>query len=156
MTPKGEPVFSSVKKSEWGTERKGEELEDRSNRERKYAIETDRCVCLLAPCCVESLVCVCMILTVWKMSLVSEREENYRHGNDLPDTSTLTSAVTPGNEGGGGGLEDMPASQRDSYNTAGAKNSHTHTHTCTGKIPWNSCASKNTHTYCMWKHIYTT
>ena len=99
MTPKGEHVFSSANKKfserrRKKKERKREKLEDMSNRARKHAIETDTYVCSLALHCVESLVCDYMILTVRKMSLLSEREENYHHGNNLPDSSTLTSAMT--------------------------------------------------------------
>lgn len=36
------------------------------------------------------------------MSAASEQEENYHHGNDLPDTSTPTSALTHGRSGAGG------------------------------------------------------
>lgn len=69
MTPDGEPVSSSLKKkNELDTgknkERKREKLEDRSNTERKYAVETDRCACSLAPQAVQSHKCVCMILAV--------------------------------------------------------------------------------------------
>lgn len=68
---------------------------------------------------------------------MSEQEENYHRGNDLPDTSTLTSAATPwrGRPGGGvwrGGVrteEDTPVSQTAGCNTAGAKNTDRQTRT---------------------------
>lgn len=54
------------------------------------------------------------------MSIVFEQRENYHHGNDLPDTSTLTSVLTLERSAGGRAAEDVPVSQTPS--TAGAKN----------------------------------
>lgn len=117
MTPRGEPVFS---------ERKSEKLEDRSNRERKYAIETDRCVRSLDPV-LRTVTGVCLydshsvknVPGVWTGGELSSRKRPSWHLN-----SDLCS--DPREERGAS--EDMPVSQRDSYNTAGAKNILTDTH----------------------------
>lgn len=47
MAPKGEPVLSERQRKKEETYR--EKLEDRSNGERKYTTEADRCVCSLDP-----------------------------------------------------------------------------------------------------------
>lgn len=50
MTPNGQPVFSSMKKKgEQGLRGRERSWKTGQNRERKYAIETDRCVLLARP-----------------------------------------------------------------------------------------------------------
>lgn len=73
-----------------GEKTKTGKLEVKSNREREYTVET-YAHARSAPC-----PCLYDFLRVKKTALLSELEENYHDGNDLPDTSTLTSALTPG------------------------------------------------------------
>lgn len=117
------PVKKSARNREKGKRGK---LEDRSDREReKIHIETDRLGCSLAPCCVESLVCVCTILTVWKMSLMSEWGEII-----ITETTFLTPQLWPLLRplGGAGGLRRICLFPRETvYNTAGPKNTHSRT-----------------------------
>ena len=119
---------------------RGREKQDHgSNIERKYAVETDRCVCSLP----------LMLLTVTSVFVQFSQCEKCpqwlnRRRIIVTETTLLTPQLWPlswplGGVGGYRGYACFP--ERQSYNTAGAKNTHWHrllTHT--KKNSWNSYA----------------
>lgn len=88
------------------------------------------------------------------MSSVSELVENYHHGNDLSDTSTLTSAVILERSGRGGfwvmGGWVGAVSQTASFSTAGATNTQARKRAC----DCNYANSSHVYSAHIQKHTY--